>query len=80
MQLIRQNTCATCAYRYRDGQELLCRFWPPTGQIVHAPGPMGMQPVGIFPPVKPDWWCGQWKGLVAANLDNGDAPAQAATS
>jgi hypothetical protein len=45
------KTCDNCAFHH----DRECRAHPPTVQIDDE-----CDPVGVFPPVLPTWWCGEW--------------------
>jgi hypothetical protein len=62
-----KETCATC--KYYDKEESCCRKRPPSSHVTLvpqgnplAPGrmEMTMQINGVFPPVKPEAWCGAY--------------------
>ncbi len=65
--LIRPNRCETCAHKWRDGDQLFCRFNPPIAFPVMVQTPQGAQPVpwSSFAPVMPDWGCAKHARLAA---------------
>jgi hypothetical protein len=66
-EIIRRNTCATCAWKVGHGDESYCRRNPPTPVFVATIGQNGKPTEGIiamFPKVKPDMWCGEYSGIV----------------
>ena len=64
------QTCESCRHFLREGDASFCRRYPPTVQLVPQPvasplltkGPQQMQlaPTGLFPPVRPEWTCGEF--------------------
>lgn len=57
-----QEFCPTCKYVVRDvNKQYWCAFNPP--QVIYAPSVEGGPPVpqSSFPPVNPNWFCGQHK-------------------
>lgn len=59
--------CANCHFALVDGNAAFCRRNPPGGQIVFLPGPQGqppnMQTFSIWPPVRMEQWCGEWRKM-----------------
>lgn len=69
-----ENTacCKNCFFAFTDGGNMICRRFPPsgvmvpqstnTGAIMQAKQPQGitMVPVGVFPPVRENFWCGEY--------------------
>lgn len=78
MTIIRQNTCATCAYKVREGGEVYCRLNPPVSHPVIGMTPKGPQVAAMvtaFPKVNDEWWCGQWsQSSFAAPIEIGQRP------
>jgi hypothetical protein len=76
-----QSSCGTCKFAFRygemaDGKERqrhACRRNPPQTHFIIVPVHNalmgGMQPQeqqrSSFPPVQPDWWCGEHQPLMA---------------
>ena len=68
------NCCKECTFSAEDAGTLYCRRYPPTLKLVPQPvvspimskDPPRMQlaPTGIFPPVRPDWYCGDFQSKV----------------
>jgi hypothetical protein len=61
--VLKRNTCSTCAFKGGGGNELYCRFNPPTVHpafTMTASGPKLAGQVALFPKVDPTWWCGQF--------------------
>lgn len=79
--VIRPNTCATCAFKHREANgQLVCRRNPPVGhpiilyveqksnvtaQPMTALVPQVQGTMSVFPTVEPDWWCGAHSGLAS---------------
>ena len=64
--------CSDCVYAIKNEQATFCRRYPPTvamvptppapGQILPGRGQvMTLSPTGMFPPVLPDWSCGEFQ-------------------
>ncbi len=61
-RLVRLEKCETCKFHGNQpaGGGIDCRKEPVKSAIV--PDPRGTPaPISYFPPVLPDWWCGEWK-------------------
>lgn len=61
---IGKKCCATCGFSDEKVQPgtLSCVLSPPSVHLMTGHGPNGtpvMQPMSIFPPVMPQWWCGK---------------------
>jgi len=63
------GTCQTC--RFFSALQVACRRHAPTIYVaIPDPKNGAPAPVASFPPVRPDWWCGEHeidKQSVAAN-------------
>lgn len=72
ISVIRPNTCGTCAFRFRDGNNnLTCRRHAPAAHPVIVMTPKGPQVggvVSVWPEVNRDWWCGDF-AAISAHLD-----------
>lgn len=51
------KTCNSCAAYAALANE--CRAKPPTAVVIE--GPKGAVPAGIFPLVRGESWCGEWR-------------------
>jgi hypothetical protein len=62
----RGETCQACRCVWMEGNELVCRRYPPTVQIILVPAPaprvgqMMAQQMAMLPPTRPDGWCGEF--------------------
>lgn len=70
------DTCETCRFSHVNDDGRTCRRNPPQSfiaQWVNHFDPRTMQPMqipvtlGLYPPVRPDMWCGEWRRSVAAS-------------
>lgn len=69
MNLIRRNTCQTCAFRHKDTrQRLFCRRNPPTVVTIAQGTGSG------YPQVMPSWWCGEFKPMALGQFQNEETP------
>ncbi len=58
------KVCANCKHSVKEGGNVFCRRFPPTIHAMLVPGPNGqptMHKEINFPPVRPDWTCGEHK-------------------
>ena len=58
------ETCAGCRFFLTVGNGAVCRRNPPTGQYMLVPGDGGrpmMQFMPIWPQVRADQWCGEFR-------------------
>ena len=60
--------CCRCRFSTHEGSDLVCRRNPPAAHIV--PGKFNqMQTASVFPPVKPDMWCGEFYAVAQRGAD-----------
>lgn len=76
------KSCGQCRHYVPDdkGQQGVCRRNPPTVVVLPQRGPggaVGVAPVGMWPPVMPNQWCGEY--AVALPGINGLMPLPAET-
>jgi hypothetical protein len=67
--LLKSDTCATCAHRYRENKEIQCRRNPPAAHPILVGTPQGPRLAGtlsVFPVVQETQWCGEHKKLIVA--------------
>jgi Fe-S-cluster containining protein len=60
--LIRPDTCQTCPFKVRKGDELECHGNPPAAQaivVMNEKGPQVAGVISIWPKVAPDTFCGK---------------------
>lgn len=75
MELIKSNTCRTCAHHYaipgvQAQPQLVCRRMPPAAAPIMLGGAHGQQIAwqSSFPPVLPTWTCGEFRqGILQTN-------------
>jgi hypothetical protein len=64
--LIRPHSCSTCAFKERDGKLLRCHRNPPSVTPVVESVAGGFRvaaEVAVWPAVKEDQWCGEYRAF-----------------
>lgn len=62
-----EQTCKNCYFSVHEGDVYYCRRYPPqvilmpqVSPIANSRQTVNMVPVGMFPPVNPAAWCGEF--------------------
>lgn len=72
VEIVTLKTCSNCFAKFKDGQQIQCRFNPPATHPLVANTARGPQVVGQwsgYPVVMPDWSCRHHKPGLAVNME-----------
>lgn len=77
-RIIGGRSCRTCEFSRQENSVVFCLRYPPQVTAVVLPAPNG-QGVGVrvdsnYPPVNPDWPCGEYRRSEARAMDEISGP------